>query len=868
MQKAGVRRGGLSQSTVRAVTITRAVNDLVTPIDVRNCYRLALGRDPESEDVIADKVGQPRAALLPDFFSSSEFQNGVQPKLAAGILSYPAFRTPPDPEFKAWVAEFAPLSATGAQAVSSTNGWYALYHALFADPAFSDTVLTREALTENATFVSTLAFHERLDMASRIEGHIDLVAPHEIHGWAVDTRYPDRRLAIELWIEGAFIAATITDRYRPDLHKRFGGGGQVGFILPRPALKTGAGHQAAELREGASGTIVEAFQLSPSKPAPLDAVVGLRRELAEVRELLSRIEARLPNVNEAFSFRLDEYDEYFRIYYGPTLDHDVAWSSFDLAVVIDASHASAASLDATMASLHRQRQAPAQVVVVHPGKGRRLDFARVTEDWRPRLDAELTDVDGGDWAQAMASAVAATSAAGLILTTPQVELAPQACGLVSDVLKRGALLVYGDSDTVEAPAGRAGHHYDPRFRGDFDLELHLQQGDLGEIIGVSRAAVAALDWRRSHEDAGPYGIVLQLLAERGRDGVVHIPRVLSHTFNPPSDATETSEARRSALQDYLDASGETALIETHHDPVGASIHGAFRIRRSVPPDIRAAVIIPTRDRLDLLAPCLTSLGARLQQNRTQLEIVVVDNQSEASETHAFLDEFAKSAPLRVLRHDGDFNWALINNYAAAQLQTDILIFLNNDTVAFTSDWCDELCSQAVRPGIGAVGARLLYGDGTIQHAGMITGGWHAFTDHEGRGARGNDPGYLGRHALVREVSAVTGACLATRADLFREVGGFDAVNLPVEGNDVDYCFRVQQRGLRVLYDPYCTLYHYESKSRGHNKDFNKWQEAEAAGALLRARWANAHQDDPAYNAHFDRLSAPLTRLRPPPLLTI
>ncbi len=133
------------------------------------------------------------------------------------------------------------------------------------------------------------------------------------------------------------------------------------------------------------------------------------------------------------------------------------------------------------------------------------------------------------------------------------------------------------------------------------------------------------------------------------------------------------------------------------------------------------------------------------------------------------------------------------------------------------------------------------------------------------GARGDDPGYLGRHALVREVSAVTGACLATRADLFRNAGGFDAVNLPVEGNDVDYCFRVQQRGLRVLYDPFCTLYHYESKSRGYNTDPETHRQAEADGALLRARWSAACGDDPGYNAHFDRLSAPLTRLRPPPV---
>ncbi len=849
------------------------MDDALTPVDIINCYRLALGRDPESDAVIEDKVRQPKAGLLPDFFSSSEFEDNVRPKLAAGALSHPVFRTPPDDAFKAWVAAFAPLSEGGVRAARASGGWYGLHHALFADPVFVDTVLAGQAVEQNAAFVAALALRERLDTASRIEGRIDLVAPHEIRGWALDKSFPDRRLALELWIDGAFRAATATREYRPDVQARFGGDGRVGFVLPRPPATKAAGLQAAELREAASGTIVEAFDLRPSDPPPLDDAVALRQELAEVRKLLARIEARLPNVNEAYSFGLDAYEGYFETYYAPAVRQSAPSGPLaDMAVLVDASGAPLTALDAAVASLGRQHRKPAQIVVVHPGGAARLDYEQVLDAWRPRLDAELIGVAvQGGWAETMTRAVRATSTPGLLLLRARSRLAPDACGVVADALRRGAILVYADGDTVQLhPGGGEGRHHEPHLRPGFDSELFLQQGDLGDVLGVSRVAAEATGWRPAYEGAGLYDLLLRLVAQHGRDGVVHIPRVLAHAASLVPEESEPEaelEARRAALEDHLQASSFDAVVAPHHDPLGACVPGAFRIRRPLASGLRAAVIIPTRDRLDLLAPCLTSLAAALEHNRTRMEILVVDNQSEAAETRSFLDRFAETAPLRVLPHDGAFNWALINNRAAARTDADVLIFLNNDTVALTPDWCDELCSQAIRPGVGAVGARLLYADGAIQHAGVVTGGWHAFTAHEGVGARGDDPGYLGRHALVREVSAVTGACLATRAALFRDMGGFDAMNFPVEGNDVDYCFRVQQRGLRVLYDPYCTLYHYESKSRGYNTDPEKQRRADAAGALLRARWGVVHQDDPAYNGHFDRLSAPLARLRPPPRLS-
>ncbi len=611
------------------------------------------------------------------------------------------------------------------------------------------------------------------------------------------------------------------------------------------------------------------LQLPALGPPPVDSSVAVRRELAQVRALLAQIEARLPDVHEAYSFGLDLYSDYFDAYYAPA--HAAIHTGApltDMVALVDATSATPAELHGALASLAGQSRAPGGVVVVHPGGDPATDFEHTLSLWRGRFqDAGaprgLTTEHG--WARAMHAAVSMAAVPHLLLMEARTRLAPDASHRVEEALRAGAALVYADSDVVERRAGdQVARRFAPAFRTAFDADLFLQQNDLGPLLGLSHRFVQAVGFRLEQEAAGLYDLVLRGMGRPDLGGFVHIPRILSHASGDAS--ADKGATRRAALEAYLASQRPGAEALVHDDILGATLASALRVRAPLPTDARATVIIPTRDRLDLLEPCLDSLAAMAEYNRTRFDILVVDNQSREPETFAFLDRFSRTGPLRVVCHDGVFNWALMNNRAAAQTDADVLIFLNNDTAALTRDWCDELCSQALRPEIGAVGARLIYADGTIQHAGMVAGGWHAFAAHEAVGAAGQDPGYLGRNALLREVAIVTGACLATRRSVFQSLGGFDAVHLPVEGNDGDYCFRARAAGLKVLYDPYCTLYHHESKSRGLNVDGERRRQAEAAGALLRSRWAEAYRDNPFYNPHFDRLGAPLTRLRPPPSL--
>jgi len=195
-----------------------------------------------------------------------------------------------------------------------------------------------------------------------------------------------------------------------------------------------------------------------------------------------------------------------------------------------------------------------------------------------------------------------------------------------------------------------------------------------------------------------------------------------------------------------------------------------------------------------------------------------------------------------------------------------LIFLNSDTIVMTGDWCTELVSNATRPDVGAVGARLLYPDGTIQHAGVILG-IEGVAGHECVGESPHAGGYFGRTQLQRSTAAVTGACFATRKSVFQEMDGFDELDLKVAFNDVDYCMKLKKAGYRVVYNPFAILYHLESKSRGREITQAQQERHRQEARAFRARWSDEEINDRYYNLHFERFARPFERLRPPPKMS-
>jgi GT2 family glycosyltransferase len=397
------------------------------------------------------------------------------------------------------------------------------------------------------------------------------------------------------------------------------------------------------------------------------------------------------------------------------------------------------------------------------------------------------------------------------------ELAPRAvAALARRAADTGADVVYADEDRIEATGARAA----PRFKPDWSPELLLGLDYLGAPVAYRAELVrAAGPWR------DPWDLALRA-TERAAH-VVHLPRVLVHRAEtPPRDA----EAERLALADAVHRRGLNATVEDGAAP------GTWRVRRAIRGEPFVSMIVPTRDKVHLLRTTIESVEG--QSTWRRFEFLVVDNGSVEPETIRYLEELRGRH--RVIRHDAAFNWAAMNNLAAREARGDYLLFLNNDVDVIAPGWLEAMLEHAQQPDVGAVGAKLLYPDGRVQHAGVVLGiggvAGHAF-----KLLGGDEPGYLGLASVTREVGAVTGACMMSSRAAFEVVGGFDE-RFRVAFNDVDYCIRLRERGLRVVYTPHALLHHHEQATRGalHPPEDE---------ARLRTTWHAALALDPFYSPH-------------------
>jgi GT2 family glycosyltransferase len=248
----------------------------------------------------------------------------------------------------------------------------------------------------------------------------------------------------------------------------------------------------------------------------------------------------------------------------------------------------------------------------------------------------------------------------------------------------------------------------------------------------------------------------------------------------------------------------------------------------------------------LLARCADGVLTRTDYD--PLELIVVDNDSKEPETLSLLERLLADPRVKILSHEGAFNFAALNNRAVREARGEIVVLLNNDVEVTSALWLEEMVSQALRPEIGAVGAKLLYPNGRVQHAGVVLGVGHG-AGHAFHGAQGDSPGYCGFLALTRRVSAVTGACMALRRSTYLEVGGLDEANLPVAFNDVDLCLRLCERGYGVVWTPHSELRHLESASRGPDTDAERLARLQCDADYLRQRWPAILNGDPYYNVN-------------------
>jgi GT2 family glycosyltransferase len=543
-------------------------------------------------------------------------------------------------------------------------------------------------------------------------------------------------------------------------------------------------------------------------------------------------------------------------------------------VLIAAHNATAEAVEATLASLRAQRYGE-------------FECTTVSDDF----DATRKAAASGDW---------------LIFMRAGDTLAPHAlywfaCAALENPR---ANFLYSDDDTMDAQGSRR----DPRFKPDWS-PAHLRSTHYIGAAAVLRSSAVAAAGGINPETVrhGNYDLLLRI-GDASDAKPIHVSAVLFHrrdlgtsnkvqgtrypdgasraasykpqatSHEPPAtshsgpatsyklqatshigselpgtrdkvqgsrytaeDAWENPEWCMEKLREHLARIGSPAEVE-------ATLPGCWRVRYRLPeapPMI--SIIVPTRDAVALLRQCVESVLEKTTYPR--FEILVVDNQSSDPETLAYFEKISANPAVRVLRYDQPFNYSAINNFAAREAKGEVLCLLNNDTEVISPDWLEEMMGQLLQEGVGAVGARLLYPDGRVQHAG-VTVGPGGGADHLHGHCAGEEPGYCNRARITHELSAVTAACILTRKDVYQKVGGFDERNLTVAFNDVDYCLRLQEAGLRVVYTADAEMFHHESATRGREETWRKRRRAKREVRYLHERWAARLEHDPYYNANF------------------
>lgn len=418
------------------------------------------------------------------------------------------------------------------------------------------------------------------------------------------------------------------------------------------------------------------------------------------------------------------------------------------------------------------------------------------------------------------------------------ELTPDALFHVAAFLNAqpGADMVYSDEDKLDTSGGRC----DPYFKPDWSPEHFLGTMYTCHLMVVRHAVLKEIGgFREGYEGAQDYDVVLRLMERTDR--IHHLPRILYHWRKLAGSAASANAAKPWALD-----AGRRALEDrVRRNGGGAEVHpgaapGLFRIKYAVRDQPLVSILIPTRGTGPLLARCVRSIAAHTTEHR--IEVIVVADGPLAPDARAALEPMR--ARILDYRAPGPFNFSHKINAAAAAAAGDHLLLLNDDVEVIEDGWLAAMLEYSQQEPIGAVGAKLLYPDDSIQHAGIILGvrgvAAHAFHQH-----RGESAGYASSAVRVGNFSAVSGACMMTRRDVFRRAGGFDET-FPTDFNDVDYCLRLGRLGYRIVFTPYARLVHHESAT------FGARMPDPAGAAEMRRRWGPVIEADPYYHPNLTR----------------
>lgn len=464
--------------------------------------------------------------------------------------------------------------------------------------------------------------------------------------------------------------------------------------------------------------------------------------------------------------------------------------------------------------------------------------------------------------------ISAASNSALSIATGQWVLLMDQDDLLSDqalywVVKainknRAAKLFYSDEDKIS----EKGVRHSPYFKCDFNRSLFYSQNMISHLGVFDRAVVESVGgFREGFEGAQDHDLALRFIECIDDSDIIHIPRVLYHWRVHSKSTAGGGDAKpyavvagEKAIQEHLDRSRVKAVVTS--DSFG------YRVKYTLPESLPlVSLVIPTRNGLDLVRTCIESIvHSTCYPN---YEIILIDNGSDDPECLEYFSQIQeKYSCLRIKRDDRPFNYSALNNSAVAEAEGDIVGLINNDIEVIDPDWLSEMVSIVLQSDVGAVGAKLLYPNNTVQHSGVVIG-LGGVAGHVHSRYPKDDPGYFSRLNVISEFSAVTAACLVVKKTDYEKVGGLNEENLSIAFNDVDFCLKLKDIGLRNVWTPYALLYHHESATRGYEDNPEKVARFNKEAAYMMNSWGKYIAHDPCYSPNLSLNSSDFSLAWPP-----
>ena len=413
----------------------------------------------------------------------------------------------------------------------------------------------------------------------------------------------------------------------------------------------------------------------------------------------------------------------------------------------------------------------------------------------------------------------------------------------------GADYIYCDEITFEGDS--IDHMIVLHFKPDFAIDNLRGNNYICHFSAFSRELLdEAGVFRSAYDGSQDHDMILRLTAKARK--VYHVPKALyywrSHKASVAQDInakTYAVDAAKRAVHDHiLDVYGMDAKVESTR-----AFPTIFRIRYPLLEKPLISIVIPNKDHMEDLSRCVESIVSK--STYPNYEIIVVENNSETKEIFDYYKALEHNERIRVVKYEGDFNYSRINNFGVSFAGGKYVLLLNNDMKIITREWMEELLMYAQRQDVGAVGAKLFYGDKTIQHAGVVIGlGAHRTAGHVHYKQHRQNLGYMGRLCYAQNMTAVTGACLMVKKSLYQQAGGLDE-SFAVSLNDVDFCLKLREMGLLNVFTPFAELFHYESASRGLDTEGERARRYDRESEAFREKWKKALEaGDPYFNPNF------------------